>query len=197
MEVRGLLHICQARPGEVQQSVDAIGPVAPPDSLETARDMVHRCGVPALYSFISLTICLDDSQHVLMVREARADCRGKFYIPAGRGSPGEDPLAVAYRTTIEKTGLSTEPLGLLGIEHTPPIGQYPGQLRTIVLARSIGGTLKTQEDEHSMDALWLPTQVVRELKQLRSTDFLPWLEDAMLGLPYLPAANWRSLGSPR
>jgi len=159
--------------------------------------MVHRGGVPALYSFISLTLCLDDSLHLLMVREARPDCRGKFYIPAGRGTPGEDPLAIAWRTTLEKTGLSIEPLGVLGVEHNAPVAQFPGQLRTIVLARSIGGTLKSKEDEHSMDALWLPSEVIREMKQLRSDDFLPWLEDAMLGAPYLPAANWRAMGSVR
>lgn len=159
--------------------------------------MDHRGVVPALYSFISLTLCLDDSLHLLMVREARPDCRGKFYIPAGRGTPGEDPLAIAWRTTLEKTGLSIEALGVLGIEHTPPFAQYPGQVRTIVLARSIGGTLKAKEDEHSMDALWLPTEVIREMKQLRNNDFLPWLEDAMLGAPYLPAASWRAMGTVR
>lgn len=154
--------------------------------------------MPAPYAFVSLTLCLDETQHVLMVRESRADCRGKFYVPAGRGNPGEDPLAIAWRTTLEKTGLSIEPVGILGIEHTPPFAQFPGSLRTIVLAKAVGGTLKTNEDEHSLDALWMPHQVLRELKQLRSDDFIPWLEDAVMGMqPYLPVASWRTLGSVR
>lgn len=150
--------------------------------------------VPAPYTFVSLTLCIDSTQHLLMVRESRPDCRGKYYIPAGRGNPGEDPLAIAVRTTEEKTGIIVEAQGIIGIEHHPPIGQYPGQLRTFVLARGVGGKLKTREDEHSLDALWMPCEVIRELKGMRSEDFLPWLDDAMLGQPYLPAASWRSQG---
>ena len=164
------------------------------DGLESASQMRDGANVPAPYSFISLTICMDAAQHLLMVREARPDCRGKYYIPAGRGNPGEDPLAIAVRTTSEKTGLVVEPFGLIGIEHHPPIGQYPGQLRAFVLARALGGVLKTQEDEHSIEALWMPCAVVKELKGLRSGDFLTWFDDAMLGQPYLPAAAWRARG---
>ena len=149
--------------------------------------------MPAPYTFVSLTLCIDASQHLLMVRESRPDCRGKYYIPAGRGAPGEDPLAIARRTTLEKTGLLIEPYGVIGIEHNPPIGQYPGQLRTFVLAQAVGGALKTNEDESSLDAVWMPYAVIKELKGLRSNDFLTWLDDAMLGQPYMPAASWRAL----
>lgn len=101
-------------------------------------------------------------------------------MPAGRAHPGEDPLATSLRTTLEKTGLRVEPVSVIGIEHNPPIAQYPGQLRVFVVARYVGGVLKMREDEHSIDASWIDYNDVRGLK-LRSTDFLPWLDDVVLG----------------
>jgi len=149
----------------------------------------------ALYTFAAYTLCVDSTERVLMVRESRPDCRGRFYVPAGRANPGEDPLATALRTTAEKTGLRVEPVSIAGIEHNPPIGQYPGQLRVFVVAKFVGGVLKMREDEFSLDATWVPYSDVRQLK-LRSQDFLSWLDDVVLGQPALPAVSWRSLGAP-
>lgn len=157
---------------------------------------VKVAGVTAPYSFVALTLCFDAAQRVLLVQESRPDCRGKYYVPAARGQPGEDPLRISWRTTAEKTGLQVEPLGIIGVEHNPPIGQYPGQLRVFVVARPGGGRLKLTEDANSMRALWVPYTDIRDLK-LRSDDFVPWLDDAVLGLqPMLPAVQWRTLGSP-
>ena len=105
-------------------------------------------------------------------------------------------MHIAWRTTAEKTGLSVDPVGILGIEHNPPLGQFPGQLRVFVLARPTEGAIKTQEDRHSMGAAWIPHADVRELK-LRSEDFLTWMDDVVAGsAPILPAAFWRTLGAP-
>lgn len=154
-------------------------------------------GVASLYTFVALTICIDTSNRVLLARESRPDCRGQFYVPAGRGNPGEDPLRIAWRVTAEKTGMSIEPVGIMGIEHNPPVGQFPGQLRVFVRANTNGGLLKMTEDEHSMGASWVPFDQVRELK-LRSDDFVPWMDDAVMGhAPVMPAAFWRAIGAPR
>lgn len=151
----------------------------------------------SLYTFVALTVCIDTSNRVLLAREGRPDCRGQFYVPAGRGNPGEDPLRIAWRVTGEKTGISIDPIGIMGIEHNPPVGQFPGQLRVFVRANANGGALKIVEDEHSMCGAWVPYDEVRELK-LRSDDFVPWLHDAVLGqAPVMPAAFWRAIGAPR
>jgi ADP-ribose pyrophosphatase YjhB (NUDIX family) len=158
--------------------------------------MDHACGVPALYSFVALTFCVDSQQRVLMTQESRPDCRGRYYVPAGRGHAGEDPMHIAWRTTAEKTGLTVEPVGILGIEHNPPLGQFPGQLRVLVLARPTDGVIKMQEDQFSMGAAWIPHGDVRGLK-LRSDDFLTWMDDVIAGnAPVLPSAFWRTLGAP-
>jgi len=154
-------------------------------------------GVPALYSFVALTLCIDSQRRVLLAREARPDCRGRYYVPAGRGNPGEDPLHIAWRVTAEKTGVSVEPSGIAGVEHNPPIGQYPGAIRVFVVASYLEGIPKRTEDQHSMSAAWVAHDQVRGL-DLRSEDFLPWLDDLIQGdQPILPAAYWRTLGAPR
>ena len=164
--------------------------------LESWPRMVQACGVPSLYSFVALTFCVDAQQRVLMVQESRPDCRGRFYVPAGHGHSGEDPMHIAWRTCAEKTGLTVEPIGILGIEHNPPVGQFPGQLRVFVLASATDGMIKMKEDRHSMGAAWIPQQDVRGLK-LRSEDFLTWMDDVVAGSPpILPAAFWRTLGAP-
>lgn len=153
--------------------------------------------MPSLYTFVALTVCLDNANRVLVAREARPDCRGQFYLPAGRCLPGEDPLRTAWRVTTEKTGLSIEPLGIMGIEHNPPVGKFPGQLRVFVRAAASGGVLKMTEDEHSMAGAWVPYDQLRDLK-LRSDDVVPWVDDAVLGhVPIMPIAFWRAIGVPR
>ena len=163
--------------------------------VESPRRIGHDSPVPSLYTFVALSVCLDTVNRVLLARESRPDCRGQFYVPAGRGNPGEDPLGIARRITAEKTGLSVEPLGILGVVHNPPVGKFPGQLRVFVRARPQGGVLKTVEDRNSMGAVWAEHDRVRDLK-LRSDDFVSWLEDAVLGqAPILPTAFWRTIGS--
>lgn len=152
--------------------------------------------MPALYTFVALAFCVDPQKRVLLVQESKPDCRGSYYVPAGRGLSGEDPLRTAWRVTFEKTGVDMEPLGVIGIEHNPPIAQYPGQLRVLVAGQAKGGLPKRKEDEHSMGAVWIPHADVRGLK-LRSDDFLPWMDDVVSGeQPLLPAAYWRALGAP-
>lgn len=165
--------------------------------LESSSELVHASSVPALYSFVALTFCVDASNRVLLAQESKPECRGRYYVPAGRGVTGEDPLHIAWRVTREKTGVNVDPVGIAGIEHNPPIGQFPGQLRVFVVANAIDGIPKRTPDQHSMSAAWVAHEDVRGLK-LRSDDFLPWLDD-LVGdsQPILPAAFWRTLGAPR
>jgi len=165
--------------------------------LESFAKLVQSGRVPALYSFVALTFCVDANNRVLLVQESKPDCRGRYYVPAGRGATGEDPLHVAWRVTAEKTGVNVDPIGIAGIEHNPPIGQYPGQLRVFVVATAVDGLPKRTEDRNSMGAVWVAHDEVRGLK-LRSDDFLPWLDDLVAGdQPILPAAYWRTLGGAR
>lgn len=189
--------LLEAGVGRPRRGIDTMPRASSSARLETAFQSAKVGVVPALYSFIALTFCIDDQNRVLMVQESKPDCRGRYYIPAGRGDAGEDPLRVAWRVTREKAGVEVDPIGIVGIEHNPPIGQFPGQLRVFIVGQWVSGLPKREEDRHSMGAVWVPHADVRGLK-LRSEDFLTWLDDLVSGAqPILPTAFWRTLGSPR
>lgn len=71
---------------------------------------------------------------VLLVQEAKAECRGTWYLPAGRMEPGESVVAALRREVKEETGLECEPLTLLALEE-----RGPAWLRFVFLARPTGG----------------------------------------------------------
>ncbi|KAM4883520.1 8-oxo-dGDP phosphatase NUDT18 isoform 2-T2 [Sylvia borin] len=103
--------------------------------------------------------------------EAKPECRGRWYLPAGRMEPGEGIVAALRREVKEESGLECEPLTLLALEE-----RGPAWIRFAFLARATGGTLKTLEeaDAESLQATWWPGDP-RSLP-LRSLDILPVLE---------------------
>lgn len=150
--------------------------------------------VAAPYNMVALAIAVAEENTVLMVQEARLDCRGTYYVPAGRSRAGEDPLQTAVRVTRQKTGLDVEATGVLGIEHSLPVGQFPGQLRVIVQVHVLGGQLRSKPDEHALDAMWVQLGDLKRLR-LRSDDFMPWVRDKAAGmLQELPVSSWRAVG---
>ncbi|NWI54301.1 NUD18 phosphatase, partial [Calyptomena viridis] len=108
---------------------------------------------------------------VLLVQEAKPECRGTWYLPAGRMEPGESIVAAARREVKEESGLECEPLTLLALEE-----RGPAWIRFAFLARPTGGTLKTLEeaDAESLQATWWSGDP-RALP-LRSLDILPVLD---------------------
>ncbi|NXM69493.1 NUD18 phosphatase, partial [Serilophus lunatus] len=108
---------------------------------------------------------------VLLVQEAKPECRGTWYLPAGRMEPGEGIVAAARREVKEESGLECEPLTLLALEE-----RGPAWIRFAFLARPTGGTLKTldEADAESLQATWWSGDP-RALP-LRSLDILPVLD---------------------
>ncbi|NXL53540.1 NUD18 phosphatase, partial [Podilymbus podiceps] len=107
---------------------------------------------------------------VLLVQEAKPECRGRWYLPAGRMEPGESIVAAMRREVKEETGLECEPLTLLALEE-----RGPAWIRFAFLARPTGGTLKTLEeaDAESLQAAWWPGDPCA--LPLRAPDILPLL----------------------
>ncbi|NXW91620.1 NUD18 phosphatase, partial [Alopecoenas beccarii] len=108
---------------------------------------------------------------VLLVQEAKPECRGTWYLPAGRMEPGESIVAAMRREVKEETGLECEAVTLLALEE-----RGPAWIRFAFLARPTGGTLKTLEeaDAESLQATWWPGDP-RALP-LRAPDILPLLD---------------------
>ncbi|XP_068012620.1 LOW QUALITY PROTEIN: 8-oxo-dGDP phosphatase NUDT18 [Melanerpes formicivorus] len=121
--------------------------------------------------YVVLAVLFNEEDQVLLVQEAKAECHGKWYLPAGRMEPGEGIVAAMRREVKEETGLECEALTLLALEE-----RAPAWIRFAFLARPTGGTLKTlaAADAESLQATWWAGDP-RALP-LRAPDILPLLE---------------------
>ncbi|KAF1433975.1 8-oxo-dGDP phosphatase NUDT18, partial [Spheniscus magellanicus] len=128
-----------------------------------------RLGRNACY--VVLAVLFNEEDGVLLVQEAKPECRGKWYLPAGRMEPGESVVAAMRREVKEETGLECEPLTLLALEE-----RGPAWIRFAFLARPTGGTLKTLEeaDAESLQAAWWAGDP--SALPLRAPDILPLLD---------------------
>ena len=52
---------------------------------------------------------------ILLVREIKPQCHGKYNLPGGHVEEGETAVECAVRETLEETGLSVRPQRLLGV----------------------------------------------------------------------------------
>ncbi|XP_001512510.1 8-oxo-dGDP phosphatase NUDT18 [Ornithorhynchus anatinus] len=131
--------------------------------------------------YIVLAVFLNERDEVLMIQEAKRECHGSWYLPAGRMEPGETILEALKREVKEETGLDCQPLTLLAVEE-----RGPRWIRFAFLARPTGGMLKTldEADEESLQAGWYPRASLPS--PLRAQDILPLIE---LGARYLRRAD--------
>ncbi|XP_074065218.1 8-oxo-dGDP phosphatase NUDT18 isoform X2 [Macrotis lagotis] len=118
---------------------------------------------------------------VLMIQEAKRECHGSWYLPAGRMEPGETILEALRREVKEEAGLECEPVTLLAVEE-----RGPRWIRFAFLARPTGGILKTSKeaDKESLQAGWYPQASLPT--PLRSHDILPLIK---LGSQYYQQAR--------
>ncbi|NWR93361.1 NUD18 phosphatase, partial [Furnarius figulus] len=121
--------------------------------------------------YVVLAVLFNEEGAVLLVQEAKPECRGRWYLPAGRMEPGEGVVEALRREVKEESGLECEPITMLALEE-----RGPAWIRFAFLARPSGGTLKTLEeaDAESLQATWWSGDP-RELP-LRSLDILPLLD---------------------
>uniref|UniRef100_A0A8C4MLP3 8-oxo-dGDP phosphatase NUDT18 n=1 Tax=Equus asinus asinus TaxID=83772 RepID=A0A8C4MLP3_EQUAS len=103
--------------------------------------------------YVVLAVFLNEQDEVLLIQEAKKECRGSWYLPAGRMEPGETIVEALQREVKEEAGLQCEPLTLLTVEE-----RGPSWIRFVFLARCTGGILKTSEeaDAESLQAGWYP-----------------------------------------
>ncbi|NWW97580.1 NUD18 phosphatase, partial [Caloenas nicobarica] len=121
--------------------------------------------------YVVLAVLFNQEDAVLLVQEAKPECRGMWYLPAGRMEPGESIVAAMRREVKEETGLECEAVTLLALEE-----RGPAWIRFAFLAHPTGGTLKTLEeaDAESLQATWWPGDP--RVLPLRAPDILPLLD---------------------
>ncbi|KAI2549180.1 NUDT18 isoform 1 [Pan troglodytes] len=83
--------------------------------------------------YVVLAVFLSEQDEVLLIQEAKRECRGSWYLPAGRMEPGETIVEALQREVKEEAGLHCEPETLLSVEE-----RGPSWVRFVFLARPTG-----------------------------------------------------------
>lgn len=141
-----------------------------PDVRATKADL--KLGYNVCY--IVAGVVIEDGK-VLMMQEAKASCRGRWYLPAGRMEKDESIVEAVQREVLEETGLQFEPEALLAVESQ---GRY--WVRYTFAGRVTGGSLKSpaEADKESLQAGWFPADVERLQSELplRASDIVPLID---------------------
>jgi len=72
-------------------------------------------------------------EEVLLVQEAKRDCYGRWYLPAGRMEVGESIVEALQREVKEEAGIDCQPITLLQVQE-----QGPQWVRFTFLAEETG-----------------------------------------------------------
>ena len=133
---------------------------------------------------IAINLVFDETGNkLLMIQEAKDHSRELWFLPAGKGKPGETIIETCVRETEEESGLLTEPIYMLKIEHiVRKIVLNEGEemkpldiFRFIFVSRSLNENLKTFEDKDSIQAQWFTIDKIKELP-LRSIEVLNYID---------------------
>ncbi|XP_045197401.2 8-oxo-dGDP phosphatase NUDT18-like isoform X1 [Mercenaria mercenaria] len=125
--------------------------------------------------YIVMALVFDDEGRVILIQEAKASCRGLWYIPAGRVEPGENFIDGVKREVLEEAGFEIEPLTVSSIEAYGSQDWY----RIGYVGRVTGGKLKTleEQDSESLQAQWFTVdEILNGSVKLRHHDFFKSLK---------------------
>eukprot|EP00795_Rhopilema_esculentum_P001057 gene1057-15387_t len=110
------------------------------------------------------------------MRESKRSCYGQWYLPAGQMERDESIEEAVKREVKEETLADVDVLSLLSVESSGPFW-----FRFTFACKCTNDTLKTpdQEDEHSIEARWIPICDVLAGDQvdLRCTDIIPLIRN--------------------
>ncbi|CAG9535323.1 unnamed protein product [Cercopithifilaria johnstoni] len=120
-----------------------------------------RCGANIAYVTVGIIFRErnDGNLELLLTQEAKRQCLGKWYIPAGRVEPGETILEGVVREVLEETGYKCEPEELLSVQV-----QGSGWYRFSFYCNIIGGERKVIADIESLGANWFPVDEIKSKK---------------------------------
>lgn len=130
-----------------------------------------RCLLAAL-------VIVEHAGRYLLIKESKAACRNKWFLPGGRAEGDESILQTAVRESREESGLIVELTGLLFLDQlidSDPT-KHENRIRFVFLGKPTGGELKQSEDEHSICAGWFSEAEAARL-ELRSPFVLEILKN--------------------
>ncbi|KAE8619255.1 hypothetical protein XENTR_v10009704 [Xenopus tropicalis] len=168
------------------------GAVPLPETYDVAPETPRPLRLRHNVCYIVMGVLLNERDEVLMMQEAKPECRGTWYLPAGRLEKRETLMEGLCREVTEETGLTCEAITLLAVEE-----RGTAWIRFVFLARQTGGSLKSEllADSESLQATWWDT--VSPLP-LRCRDILPHIKLALAyrQLPSHPSVLPQVLSSP-
>ena len=114
---------------------------------------------------IAALVVVEQADKILLVQEAKAECRGKWFLPGGRMTGAESVVETAVREAKEESGIGVELFGLLYVDELLDArdGSTAHRLRFVFVAKPVGGQLKQEEDEHSLAADWFSSSELEGL----------------------------------
>lgn len=113
---------------------------------------------------------------VLMMREAKSSCRGRWYLPAGRVERNESFEEAVIREVLEETGLHFKPTSIIYID-----SQGTNWFRFTFSGAITSGKLKTlqEQDSESMEAGWFSPEEIFHSLSLRGQDIYPLIRGGL------------------
>ncbi|KAK2840659.1 hypothetical protein Q7C36_012238 [Tachysurus vachellii] len=118
---------------------------------DSDSDHVQAVTLKKNVCYIVSAVIFNSEGDVLMVQEAKRECYGQWYLPAGRMEVGESIREALRREVKEEAGFECEPITMLLVQE-----QRRQWLRFTFLAEVTGGCLKTlsEADSESLQAQW-------------------------------------------
>ncbi|XP_041955784.1 8-oxo-dGDP phosphatase NUDT18 [Alosa sapidissima] len=141
--------------------------------IDSAPEQIKPVTLRKTVCYIVSAVILNSKKEVLMVQEAKQECYGRWYLPAGRMEEGESIEEAMKREVREEAGLECQPISLIQVQE-----QGPQWVRFAFLAEVTGGTLKTeaQADAESLQACWWDR---KSPLPLRGRDILSLIETGL------------------
>ncbi|KAF7694896.1 8-oxo-dGDP phosphatase NUDT18 [Silurus meridionalis] len=121
------------------------------EALEVLPDHEQTVTLRKDVCYIVSAVIFNTEGEVLMVQEAKKQCYGRWYLPAGRMEAGESIHKALRREVKEEAGFECQPITMLLVQES---GRE--WIRFTFLAEVTGGSLKTtsEADSESLQARW-------------------------------------------
>ena len=114
-------------------------------------------------------IVIKEDGKFLLIREANPKWKNKWFVPGGKVERTETLAAGAIREAKEETGFDCAVNGIFFMQHYP-VDHIQSGLHIFFEGRIISGTIKSSNDEHSLEANWFD---MMELEQMETRNELP------------------------
>ncbi|MES2513531.1 MAG: NUDIX hydrolase [Bacteroidota bacterium] len=107
-------------------------------------------------------VLIEKEGRYLLIREAAAKWKGKWFLPGGKVDPGERPEDAAHREVREEAGCNVNLKGIFYFRYNE--GFLDRYLALFFSADMIGDEIKTIADKHSLEVKWFTYEEIKTLQ---------------------------------